>query len=78
MNARTDSAWVVAQQEVMSAFVCSPLTSVVTWPIRCLPENVHQRYLYCNLVALIRKQCRARSLQRDYNDQGRKSKMDNW
>jgi hypothetical protein len=67
----------VGQQEVMSAFVCSPLTSVVTWPILCLPENVHQRYLYCNFVALIRKQCRARSLQRDYNDEGRKAKMDN-
>jgi len=24
-----------------------------------------------------RKQCRARSLERDYNDEGRKSKMDN-
>ena len=28
-----------------------------------------QRYLYCNFAALIRKQCRARSLQRDYNDE---------
>jgi len=37
---------------------------------------VHQRYLYCNFAALIRKQCRARSLQRDYNDEGRKSEMD--
>jgi hypothetical protein len=33
------SECIVGQQEVMSAFVRSPLTSVVTWPIQCSPEK---------------------------------------
>ena len=62
----------------MSAFVCSPLTSVATWPIQCLPEERAQRYLYGNFAALIPRNVEAWSLQLDYNDEGRKSKMDNW
>src|SRR5260370_22845345 len=52
------------------------LKSVLTWPIRCLPENVQQRYLWYNVVALIRNQCRPRYVQRDYNDKVRRPKTD--
>jgi hypothetical protein len=44
------------------------LTSMVTWPIRRLPQNFHQRYLSCNVLALIRNQCCPRRVRRDYND----------
>ena len=52
------------------------LTSMVTWPIRRLPQNFHQRYLSCNVLALIRNQCCPRRVRRDYNDKGRKRKTD--
>src|SRR6202044_2921530 len=40
------------------------------------PDNVHQRYLWYDVVALIRNQCRLRYVQRDYNDKSRKPKTD--
>jgi len=63
------SARVVGQQEV----------SVFAFDLSLGRFGAYRKTCTGDISTVIswRKQCRARSLERDYNDEGRKSKMDN-